>query len=77
MDALKRAGPHLSLPHDNDDDDNDEHPDSTYTLLLCARGEEKRVWPLLKKTRIQMPPLNTQELPLISAQFTNVGSGGP
>lgn len=24
-----------------------------------------------------MPPLNTQELPLISAQFTNVGSGGP
>lgn len=44
----KRAGPHLSLPHDADDD---EHTDSTCTLLLCVRGEGK--WLLLKKTKWQ------------------------
>lgn len=73
----KRAGPHLSLPHDADDD---EHTDSTCTLLLCVRGEGK--WLLLKKQNVKKKkkkvkknftklPLNAQELPLISAQFTN------
>lgn len=35
---LKRAGPHLSLPHVGDDDDDDENVDSTCTL---QRSEEK------------------------------------
>lgn len=39
---LKRAGPHLSLPHDDDDDD-DEHADSTCTL---QERERERMWPL-------------------------------
>lgn len=37
---LKRAGPHLSLPHDDDDDD-DEHADSTCTLQGRERERER------------------------------------
>lgn len=57
LDALNRAGPNLSLPHNDD-----EHADSTCTLLLCAivKGEEE-VASFKELKNFTNPPFNAQE----------------
>lgn len=66
MDALKRAGPRLSIPHDDD-----EHADST--LLLCARGDgEEEAASFKELTTSHVHLSSAHKLPLTSAQFTNI-----